>query len=96
MLDEEFKTKVLVTLERIEGNQATHTRNDAEHDERLSALEHTINGNGGVGLAEEVRGLKSRWALLVAGGSLAVSALFSTLFHIVPELGKFFAKKIGG
>ena len=92
MIDEEFKTKVLVTLARIEGNQATHTRTDGEHDERLTALEHTVNGNGAIGLAEEVRGLKGRLALIVTGGTLAVSAVF----HIIPELAKFLAKKIGG
>lgn len=92
MIDEEFKTQVLVTLARIEGNQATQTRTDTEHDERLTALEHTVNGNGAIGLAEEVRGLKGRLALIVTGGTLAVSAFF----HIVPELAKFLAKKIGG
>ena len=92
MIDEEFKTKVLVTLERIEGNQSIHTRTDVEHDERLTALEHTINGNGAVGLAEEVRGLKGRLALIVTGGTLAVSAFF----HLVPELARFLARKIGG
>lgn len=88
MLDEEFKTKVLVTLERIEVNQAAHSRIDAEHDERLTGLEHTVNGNGQTGLAEEVRNLKWRWGLLVAGVAIVASWL--------PKFLYLLAKKIGG
>lgn len=59
---------------------------------RVKKLERTVNGNGAIGLAEEVRALKGRWALMVTGGTLAVSALF----NLLPELARFIAKKTGG
>lgn len=93
MTDEEFKTHVLVSLERIELNQAAHSKTDTAHDGRLTCLEHTVNGNGKTGLAEEVRNLKGRWGFLMAGGLVVVNLLINWM----PEfLTKLLTKKAGG
>jgi|GEM_PF-998865 len=62
-------------------------------DGRITAVEHTLNGGADIaGLAEEVRTLKHRWALLTAAGSLAMTAFL----HFLPDALKLLAKKTGG
>lgn len=41
---------------------------------RIEDLEHTLNGNGSAGVAEQVRNLKSKWAILYGIGLLVTSA----------------------
>lgn len=84
--------EILERLTKIEVLLSERDKQCAAHVERIAKLEHAINGNGQAGIAEEVRNLKTRWALLVTGGSMLVSGLI----HFIPEIAKLLAKKIGG
>lgn len=77
--EEKFRSEVLVALARIETNQITHTATDKEHDKRLTGLEHTVNGNGSIGIAEKVRNLEANWKAITVGISVVVTVLVEVI-----------------
>ena len=72
--------EIIERLTRIETKQDAHLKayetDKTCADTRMGKLEHTVNGNGQVGLAEEIRNIKTRISWLVGGITLAVNALF--------------------
>ena len=72
--------EILERLARIEAKQdahlASYEQDKAATNARVTNLEHTVNGNGKVGLAEEMRSLKSKIPWLVGCITLAVNAAF--------------------
>jgi hypothetical protein len=72
--------EILERLARIEAKQdahlASYEQDKAATNARVTNLEHTVNGNGKVGLAEEMRSLKSKISWLVGCITLAVNAAF--------------------
>ncbi|MFA5162083.1 MAG: hypothetical protein WC421_07540 [Elusimicrobiales bacterium] len=72
--------EILERLARIEAKQDAHlagyAQDKAANDGRVSRLEHTVNGNGQIGLAEELRAMKTKISWLVGGITLAVNAIF--------------------
>ena len=86
--DEEFKLNVTRLLSEVSANQKNLAdRIDTyigANDKRVEDLEHTLNGNGQPGVAEDVRNIKGRWALIYAGGvflgTTVVQAVASTFF----------------
>jgi len=72
--------EIIERLTRIETKQdahlASYAQDKAANDGRVTRLEHTVNGNGQVGLAEELRTVKTKISWLVGGITLAVNALF--------------------
>ena len=79
----DLKTEMTDRLARIETKQeAIGPRCDA-HAERLDALGKTINGNGSMGLAEQVRNLESRNAKQSAAIATGVSFLVIPIWEYV-------------
>ncbi|MDD2772979.1 MAG: hypothetical protein PHP45_04710 [Elusimicrobiales bacterium] len=72
--------EILERLARIEAKQDAHlaayVQEKAANYGRVTRLEHTVNGNGQVGLAEELRSMKAKISWLVGGITLAVNAAF--------------------
>jgi len=72
--------EIIERLARIETKQDAHLKayeaDKACADTRMAKLEHTVNGNGQVGLAEELRAVKTKISWLVGGITLAVNAAF--------------------
>ena len=72
--------EIIERLTRIETKQDAHLKayeaDKACADTRITKLEHTVNGNGQVGLAEELRAVKTKISWIVGGITLAVNALF--------------------
>lgn len=72
--------EILERLARIEAKQDAHlaayATDKAGSDGRIAKLEHTVNGNGQVGLAEEMRNMKTRISWIVGGITLAANATF--------------------
>jgi len=75
--------EILERLARIEAKQdahlATYAQDKVVSDGRIAKLEHTVNGNGQVGLAEELRNLKAKVSWIVGGVTLIVNAGFQLL-----------------
>ena len=75
--------EILERLARIEAKQdahlATYAQDKVVSDGRIGKLEHTVNGNGQVGLAEELRNLKAKVSWIVGGVTLVVNAAFQLL-----------------
>jgi len=75
--------EIIERLTRIEAKQDTHlaayAQDKAASGERITKLEHTVNGNGQVGLAEELRNLKTKVSWIVGGVTLVVNAAFQLL-----------------
>lgn len=75
--------EILERLARIEAKQdahlASYAQDKAAADGRVTRLEHTVNGNGQIGLAEEIRNIKTRISWIVGGITLAVNAGFQLL-----------------
>ena len=75
--------EILERLARIEAKQdahlATYAQDKAANDGRVTRLEHTVNGNGQVGLAEELRNLKAKVSWIVGGVTLVVNTAFQLL-----------------
>jgi len=75
--------EILERLARIEAKQdahlATYAQDKVASDTRIGKLEHTVNGNGQVGLAEELRNLKAKVSWIVGGVTLIVNAAFQLL-----------------
>ena len=86
--DEEFKLNVTRLLSEVSTNQKNLVdRIDGyvvANDRRVEDLEHTVNGNGKSGLAEDVRNIKGKWALIYGAavflGSTIVQAAASNFF----------------
>ena len=68
--------EILERLARMEAKQDAHLQVYEADKARIAKLEHTVNGNGGIGLAEELRTVKTKISWLVGGITLAVNALF--------------------
>lgn len=68
--------EILERLARMEAKQDAHLQVYEADKARITKLEHTVNGNGQVGLAEELRAVKTKISWLVGGITLAVNALF--------------------
>jgi len=72
--------EILERPARIEAKQDAHlaayAQDKAANDGRVTRLEHTVNGNGQVGIAEEMRAMKAKISWLVGGITLAVNAAF--------------------
>jgi len=72
--------EILERLARIEAKQDAHlaayVQDKAAADGRVTRLEHTVNGNGQVGLAEELRAVKTKISWIVGAITLAVNAIF--------------------
>jgi len=72
--------EILERLARIEAKQDAHiaayATDKVGSDGRITKLEHTVNGNGQVGLAEEMRNIKTRISWIVGGITLAANAAF--------------------
>jgi len=68
----EFESQTIERLARIEANQVAHKKmadiENKSQNVKITNLEHTVNGNGKKGLAEEVRGVKTRlgWTIVIA------------------------------
>jgi hypothetical protein len=88
MNEEDFKLKVVSTLAEVVANQKNLESKLDTHilsnNQRLDNLEHTVNGNGSSGIAEDVRNIKGRWALLYGIGILFISGIAEALaFHYI-------------
>ena len=90
--EEKWKIEVSGLLGEIKANQLSMQRalNDhiASEGARIEDLEHTVNGNGSKGIAEDVRNLKGKYAL-IAGiiifiASVAANALISKYIGSAP------------
>jgi len=68
--------EILERLARMETKQDAHLQAYEVDKARITKLEHTVNGNGQVGLAEELRAVKTKISWIVGGITLAVNALF--------------------
>jgi len=72
----DISTEIIDRLARIEAKQDAHLATCEQDRARIAKLEHTVNGNGQIGLAEELRALKTKISWIVGGVTVAVNALF--------------------
>jgi hypothetical protein len=83
----EFESDIRERLVRIEANQiADKEANElvnTRQNKRIKSLEFTINGNGKIGLAEEVRGIKTKLALIVGSVTLVVNVVIQVFIRLV-------------
>ena len=68
--------EIIERLALMEAKQDAHLQAYEADKARITKLEHTVNGNGQVGLAEELRAVKTKISWIVGGITLAVNALF--------------------
>jgi len=66
--DEQFRLDVTSLLSEVHTSQKALTKSLDEYivanNKRLDDLEHTVNGNGSRGLAEDVRSIKGKWGVV--------------------------------
>ncbi len=75
--------EILERLTRIEVLLGERDKQCTGHTDRLQRLEKTVNGNGKIGLAEEVRTMKTRFAWLIAGVTFAVNVAAQMLVRML-------------
>lgn len=78
MTDEEFKTKVLVALAKIEDSQTSQSKMLEAHDGKIKNIEVRLNGNGSFGI--------STWIEILKWGGAAIALII--LAEIAPTLLK--------
>lgn len=86
MSEQEWRFQLTALVAEVKANQENlHRKLDvfvADADKRTTSLEHTVNGNGKPGIAEEVRSIKGRWgATLVVGTIVFTSVVNQVLAH---------------
>jgi len=77
--EEDFKLSIIKSLAEINTSLKAVAEKLDKFDERTEKLEHSVFGNGEQGLAEEVRQIKSTWALFYGIAIILISA-FSNVY----------------
>ena len=75
--------EIIERLARIETQIAEREKNYSSHNERLLNLERTVNGNGKIGLSEEIRALKGKWTAVTVTASVVLSAAVQKILGTV-------------
>lgn len=79
--EEKWKLSITGMLAEVKANQENlHTKLNEyceAANERQTKMEHIVFGNGKPGLSEEVRSLKSKWAIFYGLGLLILSAVLN-------------------
>lgn len=71
------ETEILVALARIESTLSAHGEELSEIKDDVAKLKKTINGNGTPGLAEKVRNIEGKMALIAGAASTIVICAYT-------------------